>query len=130
MIAYVETSAAAKLFVVEVESVHLEHYLLELSAGGDSIVSSALLETELRRAAVRQDLPQRAVTAVLARFDVFDVDRSTYAEAGLIPGATLRSLGALHVAAARRIGADVMVSYDQRQLDSAESSGLRTVSPR
>lgn len=66
---------------------------------------------------------------MLARFDLLETDRSLYREAGLLPGRQLRSLDALHVAAALRVDADVMVSYDRRQVAAAESSGLRVLQP-
>jgi predicted nucleic acid-binding protein len=47
----------------------------------------------------------------------------------LLPGRNLRSLDALHVAAALRVGADVMITYDTRQADAAGASGLRVESP-
>lgn len=129
MIAYIETSAAAKILFIEPESKRLAAYLDQRVAAEDSLVCSVLLETELRRAAVRENAPQVAVTAILDRFDVFDLHRSTYTEAGILPGAGLRSLEALPIVAALRVGADVMVSYDHRQIEAAEAAGLRTVSP-
>ena len=129
MIAYIESSAAAKLLVSEAASVTLADYLDQLTAGGSSLISCVLLETELRRLAVRDNLQQLAVTALLDRLDVIDLDREMYWEAGLLPEKTLRSLDAIHVAAALRAGADVMVTYDVRQTAAAESSGLRVVAP-
>ena len=129
MIAYIESSAAAKLLVSEGASVTLADYLDQLTAGGSSLISCVLLETELRRLAVRDNLQQLAVTALLDRLDVIDLDREMYWEAGLLPEKTLRSLDAIHVAAALRAGADVMVTYDVRQTAAAESSGLRVVAP-
>ncbi len=58
MIAYLETSAAAKLMVTEDETQALGAFLDELS-GDDSVVSSIHLETELRRLAVRGRCPSR-----------------------------------------------------------------------
>jgi predicted nucleic acid-binding protein len=125
VITYVETSAAAKLLVDEEESARLAAHLDRLDAPP---VSCLVLETELRRLAVRVDLPQSAVTALLDRFDLLGTDRSLYREAGMLPGRHLRSLDALHVAAALRWDADVILSYDQRQLAAADAAGLRTLS--
>ncbi|MHA6628369.1 type II toxin-antitoxin system VapC family toxin [Pseudonocardia sichuanensis] len=125
MTTYVETSAAAKLLVEEEASARLAAHLDGLD---EPPVSCLVLETELRRLAVRVDLPQSAVTAVLDRFDLLETDRSLYREAGLLPGRHLRSLDALHVAAALRWDADVMLSYDHRQLAAADAVGLRTLS--
>jgi len=70
---YVETSAAAKLLVDEAESARLAALL---DGQGATPVSCLVLETELRRLAVREDLPQTAVTAVLERFDLLEPDRA------------------------------------------------------
>ncbi len=123
MIVYIETSAAAKLLVEEEASARLAEHLDALP---EAPVSCLVLETELRRLAVRIELPQTAVTALLERFDLLETDRSLYREAGLLPGRNLRSLDTLHVAAALRLNADVMLSYDRRQIAAAEAVGLPT----
>jgi predicted nucleic acid-binding protein len=129
VILYIETSAAAKLLVEEPASSRLAARLDKSVAQGDALLSSTLLETELRRLAVRVDLPQAAVTHLLERFDLVEIDRSLYREAGLLPGLHLRSLDALHLAAALRVSADVIVTYDHRQADVAEAAGLPVFAP-
>ena len=47
----------------------------------------------------------------------------------MLPGANLRSLDAIHVAAARFGGVDAMVTYDRRQADAARAVGLAVVAP-
>jgi hypothetical protein len=59
---YIEISAAAKLLVEEPESAALGAYLDDLADNDVALVSSMLLETELRRLAVRHDLSQAAVS--------------------------------------------------------------------
>jgi len=127
MIAYVETSAAAKLIAREAETTALEAFLDD---DATHALSSVLLETELRRAASREGIDQQRVTDVLDRMDIVDLDRATYSHAGLLPGPHLRSLDALHVAAAMATGADLVVSYDVRQIRAAAAAGVSTVSPR
>ncbi|HWR46170.1 MAG TPA: type II toxin-antitoxin system VapC family toxin [Pseudonocardiaceae bacterium] len=129
MIFYIETSAAAKLLVEEPASSRLAAQLDKAVDQGDALFSSMLLETELRRLAVRVELPQAAVTHLLERFDLVETDRSLYREAGLLPGRHLRSIDALHLAAALRVGADVMVTYDHRQADAADAAGLPVLAP-
>ncbi len=129
MIAYVESSAAAKILFREAETDELKRYLDALVTEDAIVVSSLVLETELRRAATREDVSQELVTDILDRFDLVEPDRTVYREAGLLPGANLRTLDALHVAIALRVGADVMVSYDQRQIGAAQAAGLHTISP-
>ena len=129
MILYVETSAAVKLLVDEPASTRLAARLDIAVDSDDALLSSMLLETELRRLAVRVDVAQVAVTHLLERFDLVETDRSLYREAGLLPGRHLRSLDALHLAAALRVGADIMVTYDHRQADAAEAAGLLVLAP-
>jgi uncharacterized protein len=129
MIAYVDTSAAAKLLIEEPESETLATYLDKLVADDVSLMSSILLETELRRLAVRGDVNQVLVSQVLHRFDLIEPDRAMFMEAGLLPGPHLRTLDALHIITAVRVGADTLVGYDARQRDAAGSLGISVVSP-
>ena len=125
---YLDTSAAAKVLVDEAESEALTAYLDD-ERSNTEIVSSALLETELRRLAGRLGLDQSAVSDRLTRIDLIDPSRSIFHEAGVLPGPTLRSLDALHLATALRIEADVVVAYDLRLLDAARDLGLAIDSP-
>jgi predicted nucleic acid-binding protein len=129
VILYVETSAAAKLIIDESESSRLAAHLDRAVDQDDGLLSSMLLETELRRLAVRTGVAQSVVTRLLERFDLLEIDRSLYREAGLLPGPNLRSLDAIHVAAALRANADAMVTYDLRQADAADSVGLSVQTP-
>ncbi|MHA6669322.1 type II toxin-antitoxin system VapC family toxin [Homoserinimonas sp. A447] len=129
MICYLDTSAASKLLLREAETDALKAQLDELHVGGLLVMGSSLLETELRRTATRAREPQSLVTEILDRLEMFELDQSVFRAAGLLPGEHLRSLDALHIAAALRVGADVMISYDQRQIDAARDVGLNTLSP-
>ena len=127
MITYVETSAAAKLLAHEDETDALVAFLESEAA---NLVSSSLLETELRRAASREGIGQQHVTRILERIEIVEPDRAVFAHAGLLPGRHLRSLDALHIAAAMAVSAEQIVSYDHRQIEAAAAAGIRTVSPR
>ena len=129
MILYIETSAAAKLLVDEPASSRLAARLDGAVDQDNPLLSSMILETELRRLAVGVDLTQAAVTHLLERLDLMETDRSLYREAGLLAGRHLRSLDALHLAAALRVGADVMVTYDRRQAEAADAAGLPVLGP-
>ncbi len=126
---YLDTSAAAKLLVEEIESEGLVDFLEHAVEVGDVLGSSRLLETELRRLAVRVAIPQEHVTLVLERLDLLVPDDEVFRTAGLLPGTALRSLDALHVAAALRWGADAVVTYDERQALAARAVGLEVVAP-
>lgn len=129
MIIYVESSAAAKLILEEPESAAMAEFLNGFAMEAHTVVASTLVETELRRAATRAGAPQSAATDVLSRLDIVDIERPTFTAAGLMPGPTLRSLDALHVAVALAIVADMFVSYDDRQITAAEQAGFLVVSP-
>lgn len=126
---YLDTSAAAKLVVNEAESEALIDYLDAAAERGDQLTSSLLLETETRRLAVQLDIAQSTITDLLARFDLLMPDRALYRDAGLLAGRDLRSLDALHVAAALRLNADALITYDARQRLAAHAVGLRTFAP-
>lgn len=123
---YLDTSAAAKFLVEEAESVPLTQWA---DSPDVSLVGTHLLETELRRFAVRLQLPQSGVSAILSRVDIFDLAPSVYREAGLQPGTTLRSLDALHLAASIRLDVEALVTYDVRLTEAAADAGLRVHAP-
>ncbi len=126
MSVYLDTSAAAKLLIRESESAALQDYLDRL---GGVPISSALLETELRRFGLRLDLPQAAISDVLDHVDLVEPDRAVFTEAGLLPGPNLRSLDALHVATALQVDASVVIAYDHRLQRAARAVGLATTAP-
>lgn len=126
---YIDASAAAKLIRSEPESDALADFL-EARTETMGIVSSMLLETELRRIAVREHAPQTSVTEVLQGISLVEPERAHFHAAGIFPGVGLRSLDALHLVTAMRAEADVMVAYDQRLLVAAASLGMATISPQ
>jgi hypothetical protein len=124
---YLDTSAALKLLIEEDESAALARAIDEAAP---DLVACWLLETELRRAASRlPGLRQEAVTEFLDGVDLYEMPGSLFREAGLLPGANLRSLDALHLAAAIRIGVDQVLTYDARMAASATELGLRVSAP-
>ena len=129
MITYVETSAVAKLVFAEPESPALKEFLDRAVEEAGNPFSSILLETELRRAALRHEAPQDLVTEVIGRFDLIEPDRTIYRQAGLLAGSGVRSLDAIHVAIALRIGTDRFVTYDARQAEAASGAGLSVAAP-
>ncbi|GAB2740273.1 type II toxin-antitoxin system VapC family toxin [Nocardioides pakistanensis] len=124
---YLDTSAALKLIVDEPESDALARTLDEEAP---ELVACWLLETELRRVAQRVDvLTQQHVSDLLDGVGLYEVPSSLFREAGLLPGAQLRSLDGLHLAAAIRIGVDGVVTYDARRAESAQILGLDVLAP-
>ncbi len=124
---YLDTSAALKLVVEESES---EALAQGIDREQPDLVACWLLETEMRRAAQREDaLTQEIVTELLEGVGLYEVPSSLFREAGVLPGTHLRPLDALHLAAAIRIGVDRVVTYDARLSDSARSLGLSVFAP-
>jgi predicted nucleic acid-binding protein len=125
MIVYMETSAAAKLLKREPESAAVREFNARLIDDEHLVVTGRMLETELRRLAVRQGIDQEKASEIL---DVLEHDRSQFRQAGTIGGDQVRSLDALHLAAALRVGADAMITFDERLKRACELVGLPVLS--
>lgn len=124
---YLDTSAAAKLLVDEPESDALAD---ELRGRRPTLVACLLLETELRRVAAREPaLTQQAVSELLRGVDLYELPPPLFTEAGLLPGDDLRSLDALHLAAAIRLEVEAVITYDVRMTEAARSLGLDVLAP-
>jgi predicted nucleic acid-binding protein len=124
---YLDTSAALKLLVEEAESDALAD---ELRRRAPTLVACLLLETELRRVVAREPaLTQRAVSELLRGVDLHELPPPLFAEAGLLPGAGLRSVDALHLAAAIRLEVEAVITYDVRMAEAATSLGMDVLAP-
>jgi predicted nucleic acid-binding protein len=124
---YLDTSALAKLVRPESETAALRSWLTE-----KRWILSDLHRTELRRAAARAGgrAPARA-DRLLAESDMLRIDADSFDQAGWMEPAELRSLDALHLAAAMSLGPDLsgIVVYDERLMEAASQAGIRTASP-
>jgi predicted nucleic acid-binding protein len=124
---YLDTSAALKLLVEEPESAALAE---SLDSARPDLGACLLLETELRRCAHRiAELTQEVVTEFLAGIDLYELPPPVFNEAGLLPGERLRSLDALHLATAVRLGSERVVTYDERMTQAARNLGLVVFAP-
>lgn len=124
---YFDTSAAAKLVVVEDETPEL---VKAIHTDMPQLVSSLLLETELRRMVSRiPGLENSQVTVLLDKFTLFGLEPEQFTNAGAYPGENLRSLDALHIASAISLGADALVTYDVRMESAARDLGLKVLHP-
>lgn len=127
MIVYLDTSAALKMVLQEVESTAVEAYT---AASTDTFVSSWLLHTEMHCAAARQGYAASPrLEEVLARVELTDVERSDLRAAASLPG-RLRSADAIHLATASRIQARAMLVYDNELAEAAQAVGLQVIAPR
>ncbi|MGB3955768.1 MAG: type II toxin-antitoxin system VapC family toxin [Brooklawnia sp.] len=123
---YVDTSALGALLVAQAETQALVDWLDQAQV---RLVSSDLLETELRRMAVREGRDQAKVSAILDGVSLAALDRATFRSAGLLPMPYLRTLDALHLEAAMRLDVHAVVTYDLRLGDAARAAGLEVIAP-
>lgn len=125
---YLDSSAIVKLAVREPESEALRRYLRHRRP----LLSSALARTEVLRALLPGGEP--AVTAgrrVLEQLDLVRVNDRILDLAGSLLPVELRSLDAIHLATAKRLGAELseIVTYDDRMVAAARAMGLKTSTP-
>ena len=128
---YLDSSALVKLVKREAESDALRRYLRK--RGTDNRVTSALARDEVVRAVAGGGAVAVAhAWRQLARIDQINLDRELLdLAATLAPGVMLRSLDAVHLAAARAIGSDLgaVLTYDRRMQDAAGALGLLVDAP-
>ena len=126
---YLDTSALVKLVVAEPESAALREWL---TTAERSPVASDLVRSELMRA-VRRAAPGSVVAAreVLEAVTLLSLPSSTFESAGRLDPAMLRSLDAVHLAAALELGDDLegLVTYDDRLAAAAVAHGIAVVAP-
>ena len=126
---YLDSSAIVKLAVQEPESAALRRYLRRRRP----LVSSALARTEVLRAV----LPGGGAALAhgreaLARLDLVRINDHVLDAAGALLSAELRSLDAIHLATAQRLGSDLgpFVTYDDWLARAARRLGFRVTAPR
>jgi uncharacterized protein len=123
---YLDTSAFVKLVRQEPESGALLEWLADRE-----ICSSDLLRTEARRAVAGEPEPARRLTeALLGSITLIRLTPEVFDQAGRLAG-TLRSLDAIHIAAATQLGGDLggLATYDQRMTAAVGRLGILAVSP-
>jgi predicted nucleic acid-binding protein len=126
---YIDSSAVGKLLADEPESAALASHLDRLYGERVGLVSSTLLETELRRMGVRNGIDQATVSDTLDIVTLVMPTRSTFYQAGVLADRYVRSLDALHVATAVRLDVESFITYDDRQAHAARVGGLHIVAP-
>ena len=126
---YLDTSALVKLVVAEDETAALRAWL---GAEERLPVSCDLSRAELMRA-VRRAAPDRVVRAraVLDSITLTDLPAAVFEDAGRLDPTILRTLDAVHLAAALDLGDDLkaIVTYDERLAEAALSNGVVVLAP-
>ncbi len=125
---YVDSSALVKAVVEEPES----RLLLRWLKGKGQLVACELVRVEAVRA-VRGSDPSAVPRAreAIATLTLIRLDDSLYDAAADLEPATLRSLDAVHLAAALSLGGTLagVVTYDLRMTEAATTLGLHVEAP-
>jgi len=125
---YLDSSALVKLVVRERESSALRRFLRE----EPDRLSCALARTEVLRAVrVEGAAAMERARRVLRGIHLIRLDDALLEAAGLLDPAIVRSLDAVHLAAAQQVAADLtaLVTYDRRMAEAAVVLGFPVVSP-
>ena len=130
---YMDTSALTKLLIAEPETPELRNWLTSQIDQGDSAATSALGRVELMRTVARYGDISQADRAryLLDGLDILPLTEPMMSLAESIGPATLRSLDAIHLAAAAYFDQELtaFVTYDHRFLNGCRDIGLTTASP-
>lgn len=128
MATYLDSSALVKLIVTESETDALVSHLADAAR----MTSSSLVEVEVVRA-VRKGGAGLVVDArrALDEIELLALDERLLRAAADLPDDVLRTLDAIHVAAAQTLGDDLaeLITYDRRMIDAAGALGLPVVAP-
>ncbi len=129
-VAYLDTSAVVKLLMQEPETVALRRRLRSWQRR----TSVALLRVELLRAVRRAGIPRLMTQArrQLGTIHLIRLDDELLERAAELEPPTVRSLNAIHLAAALSLGSGLaaVVTYDNRMITAAQAIGLPVVAPR
>ena len=127
--AYLDSSAFLKLVVTEPESGAL-HRFMQL---WPQRASATLPKTEVIRALRRAGYESRvgAARRLIGSIRLISLDEPLLDRAGELDPRDLRSLDAIHLAAALAIGSDlgVLLTYDERLESAARERGMPVQSP-
>lgn len=129
-VAYLDASAVVKLLMEEPETAALRRRLPTWPRRA----SAALLRVELLRTIRRAGLPRLVKDArrQLAGIHLIRLDDDLLERAAELEPPTMRSLDAIHLAAALGLGGELgaVVTYDARMSEAAQALGLPVVGPR
>lgn len=127
---YLDSSAIVKFAVVERESAALAAWRDELGRE-DVLATCELAVAEVLRAVRRVDGDAGVALAHLDALEQFVMDRDILLQAGQLEPLGVRTLDAVHLAAALAAGDELgaVVTYDDRMAGAARGLGLETLAP-
>ena len=126
---YLDSSALVKLVVTEGESAALRRYLRTEPRRA----SCTLARVEVVRAVrLHGAAATRRARLLLRRLDLVQMDDELLDAAATLDAGILRSLDAIHLAAARTLGDELaaVVTFDDRMAAAADRLGLAVIAPR
>jgi len=127
-VVYLDSSALVKLVVAERESAALRRYLRSIPQRA----SCALAKVEVLRAVRPHGGPaMKRARGLLRRLDLVQLDDDLLDAAAALDAGVLRSLDAIHLAAAQVLGdaLTAVVTYDDRMAAAAGRLGLPVAAP-
>ncbi len=127
---YLDSSAIVKFAVAEDESDVLAAWRGDLDSE-DVLMTCELAVAEVLRAVSRVDGDSEIALVHLDSLEQLVVDRDLLLAAGRLEPVGLRTLDAIHLAAATAAGDDLggVVTYDERMGTAAQALGLTTLAP-
>lgn len=107
-----------------------ESAALRVAVNGRNLASSRVAVVEVAKAVARVD-PGADPHGIFARLALVELDADIANTAAATGGTRLRSIDAIHLASALRLGADLeaFITYDTRQADAARELGFNVEAP-
>lgn len=125
---YADSSALVKLVIEEPESGALQRHV----ADGSVVATSRIALVEVPRAtSLANPAPEVGgeTERLLAACMLIDVSDAVLRSAATLTSGPVKTLDAIHLASALRIGADELLVYDRRLAASGAAQGLAVASP-
>jgi predicted nucleic acid-binding protein len=125
---YVDSSALVKLVIAEPESLELAQYFAAIP--DDNRLTATITRTELLRAVAGRGAAVENARSALARLNFVAVTTGLLDVAATITPPELRTLDAIHLAAAKSVPElRALVTYDRRLAEAATAMGIVVVAP-
>jgi predicted nucleic acid-binding protein len=125
---YIDTSALGRVLLAEPDKPAIERALDDY----DKIVSSHLLQVELRRLAFRKNLLD-ATSELLADVALISMNEAILTASETLAPSAVGTLDAIHLATAVRLSndgeLDALMTYDKQLAEGAREHGITVLSP-
>lgn len=128
---YVDSSALLKRVILEAESSRVRALLRDRAHAREVLTASSLAWVEVWRALRRAGTAdvEALVRAALSGIAEFPLDEAVLLRARRVGPDSLRTLDAVHLASALAVGADELLTYDERLAAAAGLAGIEVLAP-